>query len=77
MSSMASGSDHIDHVRTQMPYALLVGAVGILLGNLPSAFGLSPWLCLLMGAAVLLGILWLAGHRTTTGSLVDTPEAVD
>ncbi|MCZ6599476.1 MAG: Na+/H+ antiporter NhaC family protein [Acidobacteria bacterium] len=77
MSSMASGSDHIDHVRTQMPYALLVGAVGILLGNLPSAFGLSPWLCLLMGSAVLLGILWLAGHRTTTGSLVDTPEAVD
>jgi Na+/H+ antiporter NhaC len=77
MSSMASGSDHIDHVRTQMPYALLVGTVGILLGSLPSAFGVSPWLCLLMGAAVLVGILWLIGQRTTGGALVDTPEAVD
>ncbi len=77
MSSMASGSDHIDHVRTQMPYALLVGAVAILLGSLPSAFGLSPWLCLLMGSSVLVGILWLVGQRTITGGLVDTPEAVD
>ena len=27
LSSMATGSDHIDHVRTQFPYALLVGLV--------------------------------------------------
>lgn len=31
LSSMASATDHIDHVRTQLPYALLIGAVsGIL-----------------------------------------------
>ena len=28
LSSMASGCDHIEHVRTQLPYALIVGAVG-------------------------------------------------
>jgi Na+/H+ antiporter NhaC len=27
ISSMASASDHIDHVRTQLPYALLTGLV--------------------------------------------------
>lgn len=27
LSSMASASDHIDHVRTQLPYALFIGAV--------------------------------------------------
>ena len=27
ISSMASASDHIDHVRTQLPYALLAGTV--------------------------------------------------
>ncbi len=27
ISSMASGSDHIDHVRTQLPYALLTGGL--------------------------------------------------
>ena len=29
LSSMASASDHIDHVRTQLPYAMLVGVVGM------------------------------------------------
>jgi Na+/H+ antiporter NhaC len=39
MSSMASNADHIDHVRTQLPYALTVGAVSIVLGYLPVALG--------------------------------------
>ena len=29
VSSMASASDHIDHVRTQMPYAFIGGAVAV------------------------------------------------
>ncbi len=31
ISSMASASDHIDHVKTQLPYALLAGSVTIVL----------------------------------------------
>ena len=31
MSSMAGGCNHIDHVRTQLPYALLAAAVSIIL----------------------------------------------
>jgi len=31
ISSMASASDHIDHVRTQLPYALLAGTVSVVL----------------------------------------------
>lgn len=31
VSSMASASDHIDHVRTQLPYALLAGGIALLL----------------------------------------------
>ena len=31
ISSMASASDHIDHVRTQLPYALIGGIITILL----------------------------------------------
>ena len=30
ISSMAAGSDHIDHVRTQLPYALLAGGAAVL-----------------------------------------------
>ncbi len=39
LSSLSSDCDHISHVRTQMPYALTVGGVSILLGTLPAGFG--------------------------------------
>lgn len=62
MSSLASGSDHVDHVRTQLPYALTVAAVAVLCGYLPAGFGVSPWLSLGVGALVLMGILWWRGR---------------
>jgi len=31
ISSMASASDHIDHIRTQLPYALIGGAITVIL----------------------------------------------
>jgi Na+/H+ antiporter NhaC len=31
ISSMAAASDHIDHVRTQLPYALVAGTVAFTL----------------------------------------------
>ncbi|MDT8322641.1 MAG: Na+/H+ antiporter NhaC family protein [Bacteroidota bacterium] len=64
LSSMASACDHIDHVRTQLPYALLVGVVSISVGLIPSAFGLSPWISIVLGAA-LLGAALRAFGRTT------------
>lgn len=60
LSSTASGSDHIAHVRTQLPYALGIGVLGMLLGDIPTAYGLSPWVSLLVGTAVIVGgVLWL------------------
>lgn len=47
MSSMASSCDHVDHVRTQLPYALLAAGAAVIFGYLPSSvFGLSPWVAL-------------------------------
>src|SRR5690606_10661080 len=51
LSSLSSSCNHIDHVRTQMPYALTVASVSILFGTIPSAFGFPVWLC--MGIALL------------------------
>ena len=31
ISSMASATDHIDHVRTQLPYALIAGGIALVL----------------------------------------------
>ena len=63
MSSMTSGADHIDHVRTQMPYALVIGAVGILLGNIPAGLGWNPWLSLIAGMGILWVVFRVAGGR--------------
>lgn len=63
LSSIASGCDHIEHVRTQMPYALLVGAVAILLGTLPGAYGVSPWISIVSGSVVLFGVLRFFGRN--------------
>jgi Na+/H+ antiporter NhaC len=61
LSSVASASDHIDHVRTQMPYAITTMLAAILLGYLPSILGLHPAVGLISGAAVLVGLLLLVG----------------
>ncbi|MCH8082595.1 MAG: Na+/H+ antiporter NhaC family protein, partial [Myxococcales bacterium] len=63
MSSIASGCDHIAHVRTQMPYALLVGAVAIVSGTLPVGFGMPWWIALLIGPATLWIALRILGRR--------------
>lgn len=65
LSSVASASDHLDHVKTQFPYAFLAMAVSIVCGYLPVAF-LSPQMwpfCLVGGALVLVGFLWLRGRN--------------
>ena len=50
MSSMASSCDHVDHVRTQLPYALLGAAIAVVIGYLPAnVHGASPWLLLAVG----------------------------
>ena len=69
MSSLSAGCDHIEHVRTQMPYALLVGVASIVLGTLPVSFGMPWWLGFLLGAGLLVVTLrWL-------GQVVDPPSA--
>ena len=62
LSSIASGCDHIEHVRTQMPYAMLVGAVGIGAGTIPGGYGLPPWISLIFGAAILYAVLRYFGR---------------
>ncbi len=52
MSSMASAADHIDHVKTQMPYAMTCAGISVAVGYIPAAFGLSPIISLVLGIAI-------------------------
>ena len=63
LSSMASGCDHVDHVRTQLTYALSVSIVTMLIGDILTAFGLSPYIALLLIATILVGIIYLFGRK--------------
>ena len=63
LSSMASRCNHIDHVQTQLPYAVVVGLVCVVFGYLPAGFGLSPFLSLIMIVLSLVGIIYLIGKK--------------
>lgn len=53
LSSLASGCNHIDHVRTQIPYALTVGAISILAGGIFFYLSIPWYLEYLLGFGVL------------------------
>jgi len=64
LASLSSASDHGDHVRTQLPYALLAAGAAVLFGYLPCAL-LGYWalpIALAGGAAALIGVLWFLGE---------------
>ena len=63
LSSVASGCDHIEHVRTQLPYALLVGTVALVIGTVPGGFGVPPWISLVAGTVLLAAILRVLGRE--------------
>lgn len=63
MSSLASSCNHMQHVSTQMPYALTVGGVALLIGVLPTALGLPSWAAFLMGFAVLGLVVRFVGKK--------------
>ena len=63
MSSLASSCNHLQHVSTQMPYALTVGGVALLGGVLPTALGLPSWAAFLLGFAVLGLVVRLVGKK--------------
>jgi Na+/H+ antiporter NhaC len=71
LSSMASASDHIDHVRTQAPYALVVAGAAVLCGYLPLLF-VPFWtsgVALASGAGLLLAVLLGVGRHAPPARL--------
>jgi len=63
MSSIWAGIDHMDHVQSQMPYALFIGGVSTVVGYLPAGFGISPWITLPIGLAVMFVVLKWKGKQ--------------
>ena len=63
LSSLSSSCDLVDHVKTQMPYAVLCMIVAAVCGYLPAALGTPVIATYAIGIAVLIGILLLIGRN--------------
>jgi Na+/H+ antiporter NhaC len=63
LSSLASNCRHIDHVNTQLPYALIVGAISIVCGYLATALALPHILNFAIGTAMMFLIILIFGKK--------------
>lgn len=63
LSSMGAGSNLLDHVKTQLPYALTVAAISIVFGYIPSAFNLSIWIVLPVAFLAVVAVVYIFGKK--------------
>ncbi len=63
LSSLGAGCDHAVHVRTQLPYALVVGGLSVVFGTLPAGLGVPAWVGLLLATAASVALLRLVGRH--------------
>jgi len=57
VTSIACEVEPHDHVRTQLPYALLAAGVAVLVGFVPAGLGAPAWVSLVGGVGVLAGVV--------------------
>lgn len=62
MSSMASAADHVDHVRTQLPYALTAAGIALFTGYLPVALGVPVWFALIVSVVLVYVVVRFVGR---------------
>ncbi len=67
LSAMSAGCDHLEHVRTQLPYALTVGIISLVCGILPVAYGLPWWTAIAVSVTVTIGLPFLLGRPSSLG----------
>lgn len=64
LSSMGAGCDHIDHIKTQIPYALFIAVVTIVFGYIPAGLGLPVFIILPVAIIAIIIIMRVIGKRT-------------
>lgn len=61
LSSMGAGCNHIEHVRTQMWYAIFVAIVTVVFGYIPAGFGVPVYIILPIAIVILIVLIRLIG----------------
>ena len=63
LSSMGTSCNHIDHVQTQIYYAIFVAIVAVVFGYIPAGFGVPWYICGVMGIIVMFIGLRILGEK--------------
>lgn len=72
LSSMGAGSNLLDHVKTQLPYAIAIAVISVLFGYIPSAFNISIWIVLPITFLAVIALVFILGKKVdTTEKLTD------
>ena len=72
LSSVGTGCDHAEHVRTQLPYAMVSGLISLLCCSIPVGFGVSWTVCLTLGTVMCIASIWILGKPLAP--IDSTPE---
>lgn len=64
LSSMGAGCNHIEHVKTQLPYSIYTAIITIVFGYIPAGLGVKFYIILPVAIAVLFIGLRIIGKRT-------------
>jgi len=67
MSSISSGSDHLDHVKTQLPYATVTFVAASIFGYIWNAMGWGYGLGWILGPGTLAAVIFLLGKDAREG----------
>lgn len=63
LSSAGADCDHAEHVRTQLPYALISGVISLIFCSLPIGFGVHWGLTLVIGSVACIGVILILGKK--------------
>ena len=72
LSSMGTSCNHIDHVQTQIYYAIFVAIVAIVFGYIPAGFGIPWYVCGVMGIIVMFIGLRILGEKVDFDEVEET-----
>lgn len=75
LSSIATQCDHVEHVNTQLPYAMIVGAISILAMISVLVLNISVWIIYPVGIAMIVAIIYKFGKIPDPAEY--TPEGME
>jgi len=76
LSSIASQCDHVEHVNTQLPYAMIGGVISLAALILDIVFGIPWWIIYPAGFLLMIGIVYKFGEYPDMGQSSIQPEEV-